>query len=117
MSKGADAAAISDSAAMPAKPLHGRVAVLTGSTGGLGFAIAEELAFAGCRIMLNGLETPVTVERMRAACQASGKTCEFVIYPDTPHAFNADYRPSYREGPAKDAWARMLAWFRSHGVV
>ena len=58
-----------------------------------------------------------TVERMRAACQASGKTCEFVIYPDTPHAFNADYRPSYREGPAKDAWARMLAWFRSHGVV
>jgi 3-hydroxybutyrate dehydrogenase len=51
---------------MPAKPLHGRVAVLTGSTGGLGFAIAEGLAFAGCRIMLNGLETPATVERMRA---------------------------------------------------
>jgi carboxymethylenebutenolidase len=58
-----------------------------------------------------------TVERMRAACQAAGKTCEFVVYPDTPHAFNADYRPSYREGPAKDAWARMLAWFRAHGVV
>jgi 3-hydroxybutyrate dehydrogenase len=66
MSKGADAAAISDSAAMPAMPLHGRVAVLTGSTGGLGFAIAEGLAFAGCRIMLNGLETPATVEHMRA---------------------------------------------------
>jgi carboxymethylenebutenolidase len=58
-----------------------------------------------------------TVERMRAACQAAGKTCEFIVYPDTPHAFNADYRPSYREGPAKDAWARMLAWFRAHGVV
>jgi carboxymethylenebutenolidase len=58
-----------------------------------------------------------TVDRMRAACQAAGKTCEFVVYPDTPHAFNADYRPSYREGPAKDGWARMLAWFRSHGVV
>ncbi|MGZ5889797.1 MAG: dienelactone hydrolase family protein [Hyphomicrobium sp.] len=58
-----------------------------------------------------------TIEKMRSACQAAGKICEFVIYPDTPHAFNADYRPSYREGPAKDGWARMLAWFRSHGVT
>ena len=58
-----------------------------------------------------------TIERMRVACQAAGKTCEFVVYPDTPHAFNADYRPSYREGPAKDGWARMLTWFRSHGVA
>jgi carboxymethylenebutenolidase len=58
-----------------------------------------------------------TIEKMRGACQAAGRTCEFVIYPDTPHAFNADYRPSYREVPAKDGWARMLAWFRSHGVV
>jgi len=58
-----------------------------------------------------------TIERMRSVCQAAGKTCEFVIYPDTPHAFNADYRPSYREGPAKDGWARMLAWLRSHGVA
>jgi carboxymethylenebutenolidase len=57
-----------------------------------------------------------TVERTRAACQAAGKTCEFVVYPDTPHAFNSDY-PSYREGPAKDGWARMLTWFRSHGVA
>jgi NAD(P)-dependent dehydrogenase (short-subunit alcohol dehydrogenase family) len=37
-------------------PLHGRVAVVTGSTGGLGFAIAEDLAQAGCRIMLNGIQ-------------------------------------------------------------
>jgi carboxymethylenebutenolidase len=58
-----------------------------------------------------------TIEKMRSACQAAGKICEFVIYPDTPHAFNADYRPSYREGPAKDGWARMLTWFRSHGVA
>ena len=58
-----------------------------------------------------------TVERMRGACEAAGKTCEFVVYPDTPHAFNADYRPSYRPEPAKDGWARMFAWFRSHGVA
>ena len=58
-----------------------------------------------------------TVDRMRAACKAAGKACEIVVYPDTPHAFNADYRPSYRREAAKDAWARMLAWFRAHGVA
>jgi carboxymethylenebutenolidase len=58
-----------------------------------------------------------TVDRMRAACQAADKTCELVVYPDTPHAFNADYRPSYRPEAAKDAWAKMLVWFRDHGVA
>jgi carboxymethylenebutenolidase len=58
-----------------------------------------------------------TVERMRAACKAAGKTCEIVVYPDTPHAFNADYRPSYRPEAAKDGWSRMLGWFRTHGVA
>ncbi len=58
-----------------------------------------------------------TVERMRTACKAAGKTCELIVYPDTPHAFNADYRPSYRADAAKDGWARMLAWFRAHGVA
>jgi carboxymethylenebutenolidase len=58
-----------------------------------------------------------TVERMRAACKAAGKECEFVVYPDTPHAFNADYRPSYRAEAAKDGWSRMLAFLRAHGVA
>ncbi len=58
-----------------------------------------------------------TVDRMRAACKAARKACEIVVYPNTPHAFNADYRPSYRREAANDAWARMLAWFRVHGVA
>ena len=57
-----------------------------------------------------------TVEKMREACKAANKTCEIVIYPDTPHGFNADYRPSYRAEAAKDGWAKMLAWFKAHGV-
>jgi carboxymethylenebutenolidase len=57
-----------------------------------------------------------TLDRMRDACKAAGKTCDIVVYPDTPHAFNADYRPSYRPEQARDGWARMLAWFKSHGV-
>ena len=58
-----------------------------------------------------------TVDRMRQACKTAGKTCEIVVYPDTPHAFNADYRPSYRPEAAKDGWARMLAWFHTYGVA
>lgn len=41
------------------------------------------------------------------ASQAS----DIVLYPDTPHAFHADYRPSYRKGPAEDGWKRCLDWF------
>jgi carboxymethylenebutenolidase len=54
-----------------------------------------------------------TVEQMFAKLKAAGNTrSEFKIYPDTPHAFNADYRPSYRKAQAQDAWDRMLAWFK-----
>ncbi len=56
------------------------------------------------------------IEAMRAAIKAAGKSSEFVVYPDAPHAFNADYRPSYRPAEAKDGWARMLAWFKKYGV-
>ncbi len=58
-----------------------------------------------------------SVERMAAACKTAGKICEFKIYPDAPHGFNADYRPSYRAEAAKDGWARMLAWFQQYGVA
>lgn len=56
------------------------------------------------------------IEKMRAALKAAHKPCEIVIYPDTPHGFNADYRPSYRPGPATDGWKRLQAWFKKHGV-
>jgi len=59
------------------------------------------------------------VERMRAGLLAFGKDKESIIhiYPDTPHAFHADYRPSYRKAAAEDGWKRMLAWFKTHGVA
>lgn len=59
---------------------------------------------------------PDSVARMRTALAAAGKTAEIVVYPGAPHAFHADYRPSYREQPARDGWARMLAWFAANGV-
>lgn len=57
-----------------------------------------------------------TVERMRAALVAAGKPSEIVLYPDTPHGFHADYRPTYREEQARDGWTKCLDWFRKHGV-
>ena len=47
----------------------------------------------------------------------NSKASTFVLYPDTPHAFHADYRPSYRKEAAEDGWKRMLAWFKEHGVA
>ncbi|MBC7728669.1 MAG: dienelactone hydrolase family protein [Microbacteriaceae bacterium] len=61
-----------------------------------------------------------TVDRMKtalAAGSAAAKKSEFVVYPDAPHAFHADYRPSFRKDAAEDGWKRCLAWFKSQGVV
>jgi len=61
-----------------------------------------------------------TVDRMKAALatgNAASKAAQFVLYPDTGHAFHADYRPSYRQGPADDGWKRCLAWFKANGVA
>ncbi len=65
-----------------------------------------------------------TVEKMKAALadagakgNAAAKASEFVVYPDAPHAFHADYRPSFRKEAAEDGWKRALAWFKAHGVA
>jgi len=54
------------------------------------------------------------VKEMETAVKASGGTAEFFIYTGAPHAFFADYRPSYRSDAAKDAWNRCLAWFNKY---
>jgi len=61
-----------------------------------------------------------TVEKMKAALAAgspAAKRSEFVVYPDAPHAFHADYRPSYRKDAADDSWKRCLDWFKANGVA
>jgi carboxymethylenebutenolidase len=58
-----------------------------------------------------------SVEQMKKALKEANKPCEIVLYPDTPHAFYADYRPSYRTQAADDGWKRLQAWFKDHGVA
>ena len=60
-----------------------------------------------------------SVDKMRAALKAgspAAQKSQIDTYPDTPHGFNADYRPSFRKEQAEDAWKKALAWFKANGV-
>jgi carboxymethylenebutenolidase len=57
-----------------------------------------------------------TTEQMMQALGASTKS-KFQVYADAPHAFFADYRPSYREAAARDGWRRLLEWLKANGVA
>ena len=64
------------------------------------------------------LDTVQQMEKALADAKSNpaAAASRFIIYPDAPHAFHADYRPSYREKEAKDAWDKCLAWFKQHSV-
>ena len=61
-----------------------------------------------------------TVDKMRAALAAAGnqasQSSSIHVYDNAPHAFNADYRTSYRKEEADDGWRRMQLWFTQYGV-
>ncbi|MCM8595869.1 dienelactone hydrolase family protein, partial [Accumulibacter sp.] len=61
-----------------------------------------------------------TVDRMRVALaegvSPASRASTIQVYAQAPHAFHADYRPSYRKDEAEDGWRRLIAWFRQHGV-
>jgi len=61
-----------------------------------------------------------SVEKMREALKTgspAAQKSQIELYPDTPHGFNADYRPSFRKDQAEDAWKKALAWFKANGVT
>jgi carboxymethylenebutenolidase len=60
------------------------------------------------------------VARLQEVLKAGNRFAQasrFVLYPGAPHAFHADYRPSYRKEAAEAGWQEMLAWFKTHGVA
>ena len=57
------------------------------------------------------------VESMREALEKAKKPNNITLYPDTPHGFYADYRPSYRQKQANEAWEKMLAFFKEQGAA
>ena len=61
-----------------------------------------------------------TVDEMKTRLSfggAASRASDFVVYPDAPHAFHADYRPSYRKDAAQDGWVRCLGWMKRHGAA
>ncbi|MCS7023489.1 MAG: dienelactone hydrolase family protein [Bryobacteraceae bacterium] len=58
-----------------------------------------------------------TVEKMKEALAKGSSGSQIIVYPDAPHGFHADYRESYRKADAEDAWNRLTAWFKKHGVA
>jgi carboxymethylenebutenolidase len=57
-----------------------------------------------------------SIEQMKKALKEAGNPSEIVVYPNTPHGFHADYRPTYRQEQAEDGDKRLQAWFKKYGV-
>ncbi|HTV44155.1 MAG TPA: 3-hydroxybutyrate dehydrogenase [Stellaceae bacterium] len=68
--------------------LKGKIAIVTGSTSGIGRGIAGALAAQGCNLMLNGFGDPDEVERLRAGLA-------------TEHRIAVDYHPADMAKPAE----------------
>ena len=69
--------------------------------------------------LYGGVDTgipPSSAEEARDKARQAGRSVELVIYPDAPHGFHADYRPSYRKDAAEDGWTRALAFLKANGV-
>jgi carboxymethylenebutenolidase len=56
------------------------------------------------------------VERMQSLLDQGRSGSRLQLYPDAPHAFHADYRPSYRAAAAGDGWQRLQQWFKEQGL-
>jgi carboxymethylenebutenolidase len=61
-----------------------------------------------------------SVDKMKAALATgsdAAKKSQFVVYDGAPHAFHADYRPSFRKEPAEDGFKRAIDWLKANGVA
>lgn len=70
--------------------------------------------------LYGGADSGIPVEMVKsfqADLKNAPKKSEIIIYPEAPHGFHADYRPSYRPGPAADGWKKLQSWFKQHGVA
>jgi carboxymethylenebutenolidase len=97
-------------------PVGGRTTPIQPSTA------ADHAADLKCPLLgLYGGQDPsipvADVQAAAAAARAAGKSVEVVIYPNSGHAFHADYRPSYVQADAEDGWKRLLAFFRQNGAA
>jgi carboxymethylenebutenolidase len=62
----------------------------------------------------DGFVNPTVVRELEAKLKQHGKSAEMHIYPGVDHGFFNDTREVYNEAAAKDAWRRVLAFYREH---
>jgi carboxymethylenebutenolidase len=73
--------------------------------------------------LYGGADTGIPMNSVAAMQEAlangspAARRSRFVVFPDAPHAFHADYRPTYRKAAAEEGWALALDWFKKHGVA
>jgi len=53
-------------------------------------------------------------DELKSRAQRAGKDVTTKVYQNAGHAFLADYRPSYREGPAQELWNDIVPFFQNH---
>ena len=63
------------------------------------------------------MNTVAAMQDALANGSPAARASKFVVFPDAPHAFHADYRPSFRKAAAEEGWALALDWFKKHGVA
>ena len=58
--------------------------------------------------------SPQVAQQLRERASASGHEVKVDVYENAGHAFFADYRPSYRPGPAAELWQQIVAFLAQH---
>jgi carboxymethylenebutenolidase len=58
--------------------------------------------------------SPAEADELRRRLEKGGKQGTVKVYEDAGHAFLADYRPSWREGPAFKLWPEIVQFFEKH---
>jgi carboxymethylenebutenolidase len=95
----------------PGRPYKGKSGDVTG------FDVAKDIKAPFLGLFGEADQNPKPEDARRfgeLVKQAGNKNVEIVVYPEAPHGFHADYRPSYRPAAATDAWKRCVGWFKTY---
>ena len=89
--------------------LKSKTAVVTGSTSGIGLAIARAMAKEGANVLINGFGKSEDIERERAAIESEFGVKAIHLRWPTPTQARRDRRDD-RRSPRPPSTARWTCW-------